>query len=95
MCSIVMTGSVEHTEIRRRTRVVGAFPDGQSALNREAAPHRRHGVVCEEISIRDDRRAFLDASARVGLALAALFGSPAQLTLIGKQDVALSVTEKI
>src|SRR5262249_42142448 len=29
-------------EIRRRTRVVGAFPDGQSALN--------HGVVDEEIS---------------------------------------------
>jgi putative transposase len=25
------------TEIRRRTRVVGAFPDGQSALNLAAA----------------------------------------------------------
>jgi hypothetical protein len=40
-------------EIRRRTRVVGAFPDGQSALQprrRKAAPHRRHGVVDEEIS---------------------------------------------
>ena len=38
-------------EIRRRTRVAGAFPDGQSALNlRKAAPHRRHGVVDQEIS---------------------------------------------
>ena len=27
----------EHCEIRRRTRVVGAFPDGQSALNLAAA----------------------------------------------------------
>ena len=33
---------------RRRTRVVGAFPDGQSALNtcrRQAAPYRRHRLV--------------------------------------------------
>jgi transposase-like protein len=40
-------------EIRRRTRVVGAFPDGQSALNPcrgQAAPNRRHGVVDQEIS---------------------------------------------
>src|SRR5262249_38517874 len=36
-------------EIRRRTRVVGAFPDAQPR-RREAAPHRRHGVVYEEIS---------------------------------------------
>jgi putative transposase len=27
-------------EIRRRTRVVGSFPDGQSALNLAAARHR-------------------------------------------------------
>ena len=27
-------------EIRRRTRVVGAFPDGQSCLNLAAAPLR-------------------------------------------------------
>ncbi len=34
-------------EIRRRTRVVGAFPDGNSALilvSRPAAPRRRHAV---------------------------------------------------
>ena len=36
-------------EIRWRTRVVGAFPDAQPR-RREAAPHRRHGVVYEEIS---------------------------------------------
>ena len=29
-------------EIRRRTRVVGAFPDGQSALNLAAAARLRH-----------------------------------------------------
>ena len=35
-------------EIRRRTRVVGAFPDGQSCLNLAAATaalHRRNGMV--------------------------------------------------
>ena len=33
-------------EVRRRTRVVGAFPDGQSCLNlAAAAAHRRNGVV--------------------------------------------------
>ena len=35
-------------EIRRRTRVVGAFPDGQSCLNLAAArlrAHRRNGMV--------------------------------------------------
>src|SRR4029453_3969078 len=32
------------------TRGVGALPDGQSALCREAAPHRRHGVVDQKIS---------------------------------------------
>jgi len=35
-------------EIRRRTRVVGAFPDGNSALNLAAAQveaHRRHPLV--------------------------------------------------
>ena len=35
-------------EIRRRTRVVGAFPDGQSCLNLAAAPaalHRWHSLV--------------------------------------------------
>jgi hypothetical protein len=34
-------------EIRRRTRVVGAFPDGQSALNLAAARlrHCRHQLV--------------------------------------------------
>src|SRR3984957_6592413 len=34
-------------EIRRRTRVVGAFPDGQSCLNLAAAPtvHRRNNMV--------------------------------------------------
>src|SRR5262249_28394927 len=39
-------------EIRRRTRVVGAFSGGQSALTsrRKAAPHRRHGVVDQKIS---------------------------------------------
>jgi transposase-like protein len=31
-------------EIRRRTRVVGASPDGQSALNLAAARLRRHGA---------------------------------------------------
>jgi transposase-like protein len=39
-------------EIRRRTRVVGAFPDGQSALNLAAArlrAHCGHGVVEQEI----------------------------------------------
>jgi putative transposase len=37
-------------EIRRRTRVVGAFADGQSALNRgQAAPHRWHRVVDQTI----------------------------------------------
>jgi putative transposase len=38
-------------EIRRRTRVVGAFPDGQSALNlaAAAAPHRWHRVVDQTI----------------------------------------------
>ena len=36
---------------RRRTRVVGAFPDGQSALNlAAAAPRCWHGVVEQEIS---------------------------------------------
>jgi hypothetical protein len=35
-------------EIRRRTRVVGAFPDGPR--RRQTTPHRRHGVVDEEIS---------------------------------------------
>ena len=34
-------------EIRRRTRVVGAFPDGSG--RRQVAPHRRHGVVNEAI----------------------------------------------
>ena len=36
-------------EIRRRTRVVGAFPDGQSCLNLAAAAalHRRHGMVSQ------------------------------------------------
>ena len=34
-------------EIRRRTRVVGAFPDGQSCLNLAAARLRRHGVVSQ------------------------------------------------
>jgi transposase-like protein len=41
-------------EIRRRTRVVGAFPDGESALNLAAArpaPHRRQRMVDEEIPI--------------------------------------------
>jgi putative transposase len=33
-------------EIRRRTRVVGAFPDGQSALNLAAA-RLRHIAVCD------------------------------------------------
>ena len=35
------------TEIGRRTRVVGAFPDGQSCLNLAAARtvHRRNDVV--------------------------------------------------
>jgi Transposase, Mutator family len=38
-------------EIRRRTRVVGAFPDGQSALNLAAARLRHmHGVVDQKIS---------------------------------------------
>jgi transposase-like protein len=32
-------------EIRRRTRVVGAFPDGQSCLNLVAALPRRNNVV--------------------------------------------------
>jgi transposase-like protein len=32
-------------EIRRRTRVVGAFPDGQSCLNLAAALHRRNNVA--------------------------------------------------
>jgi putative transposase len=39
-------------EIRRRTRVVGAFPDGQSALNLAAARlalHRRHGVCVRKL----------------------------------------------
>src|SRR5262245_52322778 len=39
-------------EIRRRTRVVGAFPDGQSALNLAAArlrPHCWHGMVDQTI----------------------------------------------
>jgi hypothetical protein len=39
-------------EIRRRTHVVGAFPDGQPALNlaaARAASHRRHRVVHQEI----------------------------------------------
>jgi len=38
-------------EIRRRTRVVGAFPDGQFALNLAAARLRhiaRHGMVDQE-----------------------------------------------
>ena len=37
-------------EIRRRTRVVGAFPDGQSCLNLTAltaAPHCRNRLVPE------------------------------------------------
>ena len=34
-------------EIRRRTRVVGAFPDDQCRL---AAPHRRHRVVDQTLS---------------------------------------------
>ena len=40
-------------EIRRRTRVVGAFPDGQSALQPcrgQAAPHRRHRLVDQALS---------------------------------------------
>ena len=38
-------------EIRRRTRVVGAFPDDQSALNLAAARLRCwHGVVEQETS---------------------------------------------
>jgi hypothetical protein len=39
-------------EMRRRTRVVGAFPDGSICAQprrRQATPHRRHGVVDEEI----------------------------------------------
>jgi transposase-like protein len=36
-------------EIRRRTRVVGAFPDGQSALNLAAA-RRRYRMVDQEIA---------------------------------------------
>jgi transposase-like protein len=37
-------------EIRRRTRVVGSFPDGQSALNLAAA--RLRHVACSEWSTK-------------------------------------------
>jgi transposase-like protein len=40
-------------EIRRRTRVVGSFPDGQSALNLAAArlrQYRRHRLVNQTLS---------------------------------------------
>ena len=39
-------------EIRRRTRVVGAFPDGQSCLNLAAARPRYKVKVCESKSRR-------------------------------------------
>ena len=40
-------------EIRRRTRVVGAFPDGNSATQpgrRQAPAHRRHALVDQTVS---------------------------------------------
>jgi hypothetical protein len=40
-------------EIRRRTRVVGAFPDGQLGAQpgcRQTTPHRRHPLVDQTVS---------------------------------------------
>jgi len=48
-------------EIRRRTRIVGAFPDGQSALSlavAKAASHCQHDLVDQEMNDSVSSRAF-------------------------------------
>jgi transposase-like protein len=58
-------------EIRRRTRVVGAFPDGQSALNLAAA-RLRHiaGTACSKRILMNTSSGYLRIPARINIAAA-------------------------
>jgi len=66
-------------EIRRRTRIVGAFPDGQSALSlavAKAASHCQHDLVDQEVSEHRDAEGPADESSyhRLGQSRAWLYG---------------------
>ena len=56
-------------EIRRRTRVVGAFPDGQSCLTwrPRGSLHRRHGMVSQ---VLHEHAASLSAASHANQAVA-------------------------